>query len=110
MTIRGKLEKNKAYSSLSDDKNRVKSIEPRTIENTVKMIAIIPFTSKLKVKPFSVAVIPARMELPSTRDGIVTAINMTNKIFVLVFIVLFFAKIKIVYIDFVIKKIFAQII
>ena len=92
MIINGKLEKNNAFSKLKAFKKRIKSMLPSTIEIIVKIKAIMPFASKLKAKPFSVALMPEIIDPPSTSDGMVTRINNPNNILVLVFMVIFFAN------------------
>ena len=86
------LEKNNSFSSFRVDKKRAYKILPSTIEMAVKASAIIPFVSKSKTKPLSVAFIPDKIEPPSTNDGIVTSKNSARSIFVDFFILVLFAK------------------
>ena len=65
---------------------------PSTVEIAVKHNATIPFVSKSKTKPLSVAFIPDKIELPRTKDGMVTNTNNAKSIFVDFFIHVLFAK------------------
>ena len=73
-------------------------INPKTDEVIIRTMPAIPLPSKLKEKPFSVGVMPAKTNLPSTIAGMNVATNKTKNTFVDFFMPLFFAKAKFVYI------------